>query len=49
MNFGTLAGNDSINSRIHEMLRTLHPEDVPRFVRKFRSDLMSSAFTRTGN
>ena len=38
MNFGTLAGNDSINSRIHEMLGTLHPEDVPRFVRKFRSN-----------
>jgi hypothetical protein len=38
MDFGTLAGNDSINSRIHEMLDTLHPEDVPRFVRKFRRD-----------
>jgi hypothetical protein len=38
MNFGRLAGNDFINSRIHEMLGTLHPEDVPRFVRKFRSD-----------
>jgi hypothetical protein len=38
MNFGRLAGNDSINSRIHEMLGTLHPEDRPRFVRKFRSD-----------
>jgi hypothetical protein len=38
MNFGTLAGNDFINSRIHEMLGALHPEDVPRFVRKFRSN-----------
>ena len=38
MNFGTLAGNDCINGRIHEMLGTLHPDDGPRFVRKFRSD-----------
>jgi hypothetical protein len=38
MTFGTLAGNDFINSRIHEMLGALHPDDVPRFVRKFRSD-----------
>ena len=44
MNFRTLAGNDSINSRIHEMLGTLHPADVPRFVRKFRSDADEQCF-----
>lgn len=37
MNFGTLAGNDYINSRIHELLGKIHPEDVRSFVRKFRS------------
>lgn len=44
MNFGRLAGNDSINGRIHEMLGTLHPADVPRFVRKFRSDADEQCF-----
>jgi hypothetical protein len=44
MNFGTLAGNDSINSRIHEMLGTLQPADVSRFVRKFRSDADEQCF-----
>lgn len=38
MNFGTLAGNDFINRRIHEMLGVLDPADVHRFVRKFRGD-----------
>jgi hypothetical protein len=38
MNFGRLAGNDSINRRIYEMFGALDPADTHRFVRKFRSD-----------
>jgi hypothetical protein len=38
MNFGRLAGNDSINRRIYEMFGALDPADIHRFVRKFRSD-----------
>jgi hypothetical protein len=38
MNVERLAGNDFINSRIHQMLGNLDPADVSRFLRKFRSD-----------
>jgi hypothetical protein len=38
MDYGRLTGNDSIDGRIHELLGRLDPDDVPRFVRKFRSD-----------
>jgi hypothetical protein len=44
MDFGRLAGNDVIDGRIHEMLGTLDPADVPRFVRKFRSDADEQCF-----
>lgn len=38
MQFGVLAGNEHINSRIYQMLEQIDPIDVQAFVRKFRSE-----------
>lgn len=38
MQYGQLAGNQRINSRIYEMFEQIDPTDVPVFVRKFRSE-----------
>lgn len=37
-NYGTLAGNARVNSRIHECLEMLFEEDARKFVKKFRHD-----------
>lgn len=38
MQFGTLAGNSHINTRIYEMFGQIDPADVAAFVRKFRTE-----------
>jgi hypothetical protein len=38
MQFGVLAGNKHINSRIYQMFELIDPADVMTFVRKFRSE-----------
>jgi len=38
MQFGVLAGNEHINSRIYQMFELIDPADVKTFVRKFQSE-----------
>jgi hypothetical protein len=38
LDFGRLAGNDAINTRIYECFRIIDPRDIPKFVRKLRTE-----------
>lgn len=44
MRFGQLAGNSSINSLIYASFECIHPDDVEKFVRKFRAEKGTQLF-----